>query len=266
VHDEREGSSKNGGVRSPRFETNPLRPFTAASAAQIANLLPAVTKVFERSSRSPVVYRAALQKGKTFSSRLATATMSGLRSPEGNCESRFRRPTGSSSTATNTSASGQVAAEIRRLSSAGAYKGRGVKYSDEFIFRKEQEEVTEPAHSRLKINMPGQATVRLSLRVPQRPALSVFPLGEAQLWRRSSERPNGETLGVGCLSLRRRCARTGNTGATRCGEGRRQLWRTFRQEGVPEVVFDPPRLISITRPRQALADAARESGLRFLGF
>jgi len=104
--------------------------------AQIANLVAGVTKGFEKKLEiTGVGYRAALQ-GKNlqlalgYSHDVVFAIRKALRS---RCRSRPR----SSSTAAIPSASARSQPRSAANRPPEPYKGKGVKYANEFIFRKE---------------------------------------------------------------------------------------------------------------------------------
>jgi large subunit ribosomal protein L6 len=127
---------KDGAITvAPRFETKRARSLYGTARAQIANLVEGVTKGFEKKLEiTGVGYRAALQ-GRTCSSRSATATTI-YAIPEG-IQITVPKPTEITIAGNDKQRVGQVAAEIRSYRPPEPYKGKGVKYADEFIFRKE---------------------------------------------------------------------------------------------------------------------------------
>src|SRR3979409_2431339 len=137
VHDDVEVKFEDGAVKvAPRVKTNRAQAMYGTARAQVANLVAGVTKGFEKKLEiTGVGYRAALQ-GKNLQLALGYShdvvypipewiAITGPKPPEivitGNDIQRV----------------GQVAAEIRSYRPPEPYKGKGVKYSNEFIFRKE---------------------------------------------------------------------------------------------------------------------------------
>ena len=103
----------------------------------IDNLVDGVTKGFEKKLEiTGVGYRAAVA-GKNLSCRSATATTSIYRDPGRHHDRDARSRPRSSITGIDKQQVGQVAAEIREYRGPEPYKGKGVKYAGEFIFRKE---------------------------------------------------------------------------------------------------------------------------------
>src|SRR5882762_2996690 len=137
VHDDVEVKFENGSVKvAPRFETNRARALFGTARAQVANLLAGVTKGFEKKLEiTGVGYRAALQ-GKNLQLALGYSHDVVYAIPEV-IAITVPKPTEIVITGTDVQRVGQVAAEIRSYRPPEPYKGKGVKYSDEFIFRKE---------------------------------------------------------------------------------------------------------------------------------
>ena len=137
VHDDVEVKLDNGSITvKPRIETNRARALYGTARAQIANLLEGVTKGFERKLEiTGVGYRAALQ-GKTLQLALGYSHDVNYSIPEG-ITIVVPKPTEITITGNDAQRVGQVAAEIRSYRPPEPYKGKGVRYSDEFIFRKE---------------------------------------------------------------------------------------------------------------------------------
>jgi large subunit ribosomal protein L6 len=106
------------------------------SRAQIANIIEGVSKGFEkRLEISGVGYRAALT-GKTLKLSLGYSHDIDYPIPTG-ITVTTPRPTEIVVTGIDKQKVGQVAAEIREYRGPEPYKGKGVKYAGEFIFRKE---------------------------------------------------------------------------------------------------------------------------------
>src|SRR6202047_1364157 len=137
VHDDVEGKFEGGAIKvEPRFETNRARALYGTARAQVANLLAGVTKGFEKKLEiTGVGYRAALQ-GKNLQLALGYSHDVGSALPEGSTVT-VPKPTEITITGNDIQRVGQVAAEIRSYRPPEPYKGKGVKYSNEFIFRKE---------------------------------------------------------------------------------------------------------------------------------
>ncbi|MDU1672252.1 MAG: 50S ribosomal protein L6, partial [Bradyrhizobium sp.] len=104
--------------------------------AQIANLVEGVTKGFEKKLEiTGVGYRAAMQ-GKNLQLALGYSHDVVYQIPEG-ITIAVPKPTEITVTGIDPQRVGQVAAEIRAYRPPEPYKGKGVKYAGEFIFRKE---------------------------------------------------------------------------------------------------------------------------------
>jgi large subunit ribosomal protein L6 len=128
---------ENGAVKvAPRHETNRARALYGSARAQIANLVAGVTKGFEKKLEiTGVGYRAAMQ-GKNLQLALGYSHDVVYPIPEG-IQIAVPKPTEITITGNDVQRVGQVAAEIRGFRPPEPYKGKGVKYVDEFIFRKE---------------------------------------------------------------------------------------------------------------------------------
>jgi large subunit ribosomal protein L6 len=102
----------------------------------VANLVTGVTKGFERKLEiTGVGYRAAVQ-GKNLQLALGYSHDVVYAIPEG-ITIVTPKPTEILITGIDRQRVGQVAAEIREFRPPEPYKGKGVKYSGEYIFRKE---------------------------------------------------------------------------------------------------------------------------------
>src|SRR4051812_732043 len=137
VHSAVEGKRDNGQVKvNPRVETNRARALYGTARAQVANLVEGVTKGFEKKLEiTGVGYRAALQ-GKNLQLALGYSHDVVYAIPEG-ITITVPKPTEITVTGSDIQRVGQVAAEIRSYRPPEPYKGKGVKYVGEFIFRKE---------------------------------------------------------------------------------------------------------------------------------
>lgn len=137
VHDDVEVKLDNGQVKvNPRVETNRARALYGTARAQVANLVEGVTKGFEKKLEiTGVGYRAAMQ-GKNLQLALGYSHDVVYTIPEG-ITITVPKPTEITVTGSDIQRVGQVAAEIRSYRPPEPYKGKGVKYAGEFIFRKE---------------------------------------------------------------------------------------------------------------------------------
>ncbi|MGD9540417.1 MAG: 50S ribosomal protein L6, partial [Methylocystis sp.] len=104
--------------------------------ARINNLVVGVTSGFEKKLEiTGVGYRAAVQ-GKTLQLALGYSHDVNFPIPAG-IAIVTPKPTEITVSGMDKQQVGQVAAEIRALRGPEPYKGKGVKYANEFIFRKE---------------------------------------------------------------------------------------------------------------------------------
>jgi large subunit ribosomal protein L6 len=137
VHDDVEVKFENGAVKvAPRVKTHRAQAMYGTARAQVANLVEGVTKGFEKKLEiNGVGYRAALQ-GKNLQLALGYSHDVVYPIPEG-IAITVPKPTEIVVNGTDSQRVGQVAAEIRSYRPPEPYKGKGVKYANEFIFRKE---------------------------------------------------------------------------------------------------------------------------------
>src|ERR1700743_2095556 len=137
LHDDVDVSFENGAVKAaPRVETNRAQAMYGTARAQVANLVAGVTKGFEKKLEiTGVGYRAALQ-GKNLQLALGYSHDVVYPIPEG-IAITVPKPTEIVIVGNDSQRVGQVAAEIRSARPPEPYKGKGVKYANEFIFRKE---------------------------------------------------------------------------------------------------------------------------------
>jgi large subunit ribosomal protein L6 len=120
----------------PRNETKRARSQWGTSRTLIANLITGVTKGFEqRLDINGVGYRAAVQ-GKNLQIALGYSHDIVYAIPEG-ITIATPRPVEIVITGADRQKVGQVAAEIRDYRPPEPYKGKGIKYAAERIFRKE---------------------------------------------------------------------------------------------------------------------------------
>ena len=137
VHDDVEVKFENGQVKvAPRVKTNRAQAMYGTARAQVANLVEGVTKGFEKKLEiTGVGYRAAMQ-GKNLQLALGYSHDVIYPIPEG-ITITVPKPTEITVAGSDVQRVGQVAAEIRSYRPPEPYKGKGVKYVGEFIFRKE---------------------------------------------------------------------------------------------------------------------------------
>jgi large subunit ribosomal protein L6 len=128
---------EGGSVRvDPRNDTQQARAMWGTYRALVAKLIEGVTKGYERKLEiNGVGYRASLQ-GKNLQLQLGYAHDIVYPIPEG-VTIAVPKPTEIVITGIDAQKVGQAAAEIRAFRKPEPYKGKGVKYSGEFIFRKE---------------------------------------------------------------------------------------------------------------------------------
>ena len=121
---------------SPRNETKRARALWGTSRARVNNLLTGVTQGFEKKLEiNGVGYKAAVA-GKSLQLSLGYSHDVSYPIPEG-IAIKTPKPTEITIGGNDRQQVGQVAAEIRALRGPEPYKGKGVKYANEFIFRKE---------------------------------------------------------------------------------------------------------------------------------
>ena len=120
----------------PLGEDKRSRAMWGMQRAQIANIIHGVAQGFERDLEiNGVGYRAAVQ-GKKLTLQLGYSHDIEYAIPDG-IQIACERPTAIKVSGIDKQKVGQVAAEIRAFRPPEPYKGKGVKYADEYIFRKE---------------------------------------------------------------------------------------------------------------------------------
>jgi large subunit ribosomal protein L6 len=120
----------------PRHETNRARAMWGTARTQVSNLVTGVTKGFEdKLEITGVGYRAAMQ-GKNLQLQLGFSHDVVFPVPEG-ITIVTPKPTEIVVSGIDKQKVGQVASEIRGYRPPEPYKGKGVKYAGEYIFRKE---------------------------------------------------------------------------------------------------------------------------------
>jgi len=120
----------------PKNQTKEARSLWGTSRAQVANLVEGVSKGFEKKLEiTGVGYRAAMA-GKALKLSLGYSHDIEYEIPAG-ITIAVPKPTEIVISGIDRQVVGQVAAEIRDYRGPEPYKGKGVKYAGEFIFRKE---------------------------------------------------------------------------------------------------------------------------------
>ena len=127
----------NGAIKvDPRADTKRARAMWGTSRTLVANLVAGVTKGFEtRLEITGVGYRASVQ-GKNLQIALGYSHDVVFPIPDG-ITITTPRPIEIVVTGIDKQQVGQVAAEIRAFRPPEPYKGKGVRYAGEYIFRKE---------------------------------------------------------------------------------------------------------------------------------
>ncbi|MGD9738312.1 MAG: 50S ribosomal protein L6 [Bauldia sp.] len=127
----------DGGIKvEPVDDSKPARSAWGMSRTQIANLIKGVTTGYERKLEiSGVGYRAAVQ-GKELQLALGYSHDVRYAIPAG-ITITTPKPTEILIAGIDKQRVGQVAAEIRDYRRPEPYKGKGIKYSDEVVRRKE---------------------------------------------------------------------------------------------------------------------------------
>jgi large subunit ribosomal protein L6 len=137
LHDDVSAKVESGGVKiDPRSETKRARSQWGTSRTLVANLMTGVTKGYEHKLEiSGVGFRAAIQ-GKNLQMQLGFSHDIVYPIPAG-ITIACPKATEIVVTGIDKQKTGQVAAEIRAFRPPEPYKGKGVKYASEYVFRKE---------------------------------------------------------------------------------------------------------------------------------
>jgi large subunit ribosomal protein L6 len=137
LHDDVVAKLEKGEIKvDPRSETKRARAQWGTSRTLINNLMVGVTKGYEEKLEiTGVGFRAALQ-GKNLQMQLGYSHDIVYPIPQG-ITVAVPKPTEVVVTGFDKQQVGQVAAELRGFRPPEPYKGKGVKYSGEYIFRKE---------------------------------------------------------------------------------------------------------------------------------
>ena len=121
---------------SPSSEVNPNWAMAGTTRAQINNMVVGVSTGFQRKLELVGVGYRAQSKGKVLNLSLGFSHPVDYPVPEG-IEIATPSPTEILVSGYNKQRVGQVAAEIRAFRPPEPYKGKGVRYSDEHVVRKE---------------------------------------------------------------------------------------------------------------------------------
>jgi large subunit ribosomal protein L6 len=137
LHDDVEGKIEDDQiVIRPRSDSKRARAMWGTFRAQARNIVVGVSEGFTKNLEiNGVGYRAAVE-GKNLKLQLGYSHDVIFPIPEG-IEVKCERPTAISISGHDKQKVGQVASEIRAWRPPEPYKGKGVKYADEFIYRKE---------------------------------------------------------------------------------------------------------------------------------
>lgn len=120
----------------PKNNTKNARSQWGMSRTMISNIFAGVKDGFQKTLEiNGVGYRAAM-KGDKLQLSLGFSHEVLYEIPEG-VDVKVTKPTEIVISGFNKQVVGQVAAEIRKYRPPEPYKGKGVKYADEYIFRKE---------------------------------------------------------------------------------------------------------------------------------
>jgi len=137
LHDDVAATLDKGAIKvDPRFETKRARSQWGTSRTLIVNLIEGVTKGYEeRLEITGVGFRAAIQ-GKNLQLQVGFSHDISYPIPAG-ITIATPKATEIVITGIDKQKVGQVAAEIRAYRPPEPYKGKGVKYAKEYVFRKE---------------------------------------------------------------------------------------------------------------------------------
>ncbi len=127
-----------GGIKvDPRDDSKDARAMWGMSRTIVSNLISGVTNGFEKKLEiTGVGYRAQMQGSKSLQLALGLSHEVHFPIPEG-IEVKCPKPTEIHISGIDKQQVGQVAANIREFRPPEPYKGKGIRYADEFIVRKE---------------------------------------------------------------------------------------------------------------------------------
>ena len=137
LHDDVVATTEQGGIKvDPRDDSKRARAMWGTYRALVANLVQGVSQGFEQKLEiTGVGYRAAVQ-GKNLQLQLGYSHDVVYPIPDG-ITITTPRPVEIVISGIDRQKVGQVAANIRGFRPPEPYKGKGVKYAGEYIFRKE---------------------------------------------------------------------------------------------------------------------------------
>ena len=137
LRDEISYTLEDGGISvQPANDTKRARAFWGMQRTMVQNLVTGVTDGFTKKLLiTGVGYRAAAQ-GRTLKLQLGYSHDVNIDVPEG-IEIKTPDQTTIEISGIDKQKVGQIAAEIRRWRKPEPYKGKGIKYDGEYIFRKE---------------------------------------------------------------------------------------------------------------------------------
>ena len=137
LRDEISYTVEDGGISvQPANDTKRARAFWGMQRTMVQNLVTGVTEGFTKKLLiTGVGYRAAAQ-GRNLKLQLGYSHDVNIDVPEG-IEVKTPDATTVEISGADKQKVGQLAAEIRRWRKPEPYKGKGIKYDGEFIFRKE---------------------------------------------------------------------------------------------------------------------------------
>ncbi|WP_010164569.1 MULTISPECIES: 50S ribosomal protein L6 [unclassified Sphingomonas] len=137
LRDEISYTLEDGGISVvPANETKRARAFWGMQRTMVQNLITGVSDGFTKKLLiNGVGYRAAAQ-GRNLNLKLGYSHDVNINVPEG-IEVKTPDNTTIEISGTDKQKVGQLAAEIRQWRKPEPYKGKGIKYDGEFIFRKE---------------------------------------------------------------------------------------------------------------------------------
>ena len=126
----------DGVTVTPVDQSKPARSMWGMSRTQVSNIFDGVSKGFEKKLELVGVGYRAQMKGKALNLALGYSHDIDYEPPAG-IDIKVPKPTEIEITGIDKQVVGQTAAKIRSFRPPEPYKGKGVKYADEYIFRKE---------------------------------------------------------------------------------------------------------------------------------
>ena len=137
LHDEVEGVIEDDRVIiRPRSDHKKARAMWGTYRSQAQNIIQGVSEGFTKHLEITGVGYRAVVEGKNLKLQLGYSHDVIFPIPEG-IEVKCERPTAVAISGRNKQQVGQIASEIRAWREPEPYKGKGVRYANEYIFRKE---------------------------------------------------------------------------------------------------------------------------------